>query len=76
MNKVLNVFVEKMAEPEESDRLTFAQTISGFELVISYRKMLMAGSENSMDQERNENLIDTRTLIELANERIFRDYLK
>ena len=49
MNKVLNVFVEKMAEPEESDRLTFAQTISGFELVISYRKMLMAGSENSMD---------------------------
>lgn len=49
MNKLLNVFVEKMGESAESGRLTFSQTVAGFELVISYRKMIMAGSETSMD---------------------------
>ena len=64
-----------MDESAESSRLTFSQTVAGFELVISYRKMIMAGSETSIDQERNENLIDTRALLELANERIFLEHL-
>ena len=59
MNKVLNVFVDKMEESQGEERLSFSQTIAGIELVISYRKMLMAGSGSSVDQERNSNLIDT-----------------
>ena len=49
MNKVLNVFVDKMEESQGEERLSFSQTIAGIELVISYRKMLMAGSDSSVD---------------------------
>ena len=49
MNKVLNVFVDKMEESQGEERLSFSQTIAGIELVISYRKMLMAGSGSSVD---------------------------